>query len=232
MRARWFSVFACAAALVASGASPGASADAGVPISKLSLPERLRTAPDATAVQLGTRTTTLGALRAAHRARLSGLLRARALGTFVHGKLAFGPQPFIEPPSQYANAPADMKAFCAAAQASACLYLPPGQEVTIESTGVSDWDGMVTQPQCAQQGGVWQGMWNAYFCAFTYPAAVTTHFAPAANFKVSQSAQCDTSMYAYKVDTHGAVSIWTTVAPVIMTTGPNVACVVTVTPGG
>ncbi len=237
------------AALVVSADATAASAPAGVPIARLTLEQRLATAPDAMLVQVGARTMTLGALRAAHRAREAGVMRARAFGNVVHGKnltaqngtravsaanpstLQMVPQPFVEPPSQYASAPADMQAFCNAAKASACLYLPPGQEVSILSDGVSDWDGMVTQAQCAQEGGTWQGMWNAYFCAFAYPSSVTTHFTPAANFKLAQSAACDASMFAYKVDTHGAVTVWINHPPAILTTGNTQVCTVSVTPG-
>jgi hypothetical protein len=244
-------------ALAASGNVQHALAATVVPFEKLSLNERLSTAPDSTAVQVGPRTTTLGQLRAAHLAREAAFLKAASMGSALHGKLLplqaggvrtidgghtsvvnpanfqIAPQPFVEPPSQYASAPADMKAFCNGAQASACLYLPPGQQVTAEQAGVADWDGLVTQTQCTQEGGSWGAMWNSYFCAFTYPASVVVHFTPATNFKLTQFASCDLSTFAYKVDDHGAISISLRVAtPVIMTTDNNPTCVVSVVPGG
>jgi len=152
-------------------------------------------------------------------------------GAINPGSLA--PQAFVEPSSQYASSPADMKAFCSAARASACLYLPPGQEVTAQSYGVADWDGLVTQSQCAQEGGSWGSIWNGSFCAFNYPASVTVHFTPAANFKLTQTANCDPSTFAYKVDTHGAIQISLSFPlPVIITTDNDPTCVVSVTPGG
>ncbi|HEX3549262.1 MAG TPA: hypothetical protein VHT53_02755 [Candidatus Elarobacter sp.] len=244
--ARVFAGLCAVVALLAPGASPPAVAQAGVPIATLTLAERRQTAPGTTVVHIGSRTTTLAALRAAHVAREAALARASAVGTLVHnkgvataekmrpaGRMQIGPQPFTEPPSQYASAPGDMRAFCAAARASACLFLPPDQQVTVLSSGVSDWDGMIDQQQCAQEGGNWEGMWNAYFCAFAYPEAVTVHFPPAANFTFSQSATCDSSTFAYNVDSHGAVSIhMIVVPPVIITTHPGTFCAVTVTPGG
>lgn len=175
-------------------------------------------------------------------------MKVRPTGVVLHGKLTpvhggtinrnlgnlqVAPQPVVEPPSQYAAAPADMRAFCAAARASACLYLPPGQQVTAEQSGVADWDSLVTQTQCAQEGGAWSAIWGSYFCAFEYPASVVVHFTPAANFKLAQSASCDHGTFTYSVDVHGAVTIsMAAVMPVIMTTDDNPTCVVRVTPGG
>ncbi len=242
-------------ALAGSASAPRALAATAVPLAQLSLGERLSGAPDSTVVQLGPRTTTLGQLRTAHRAREAAFLKAGLAGatlrgnpvsagggthTVVTGRTPVGnlgnlqvAQSVIEPQSQYASAPADMKAFCNGAQASACLYLPPDQQVTAESTGVADWDSLVTQAQCAQEGGAWGGIWNSYFCAFNYPASVTVHFTPAANYKLSRSANCDRSTFAYTIDVHGAITISMTAAlPVIMTTDDNPTCVVSVTPGG
>jgi hypothetical protein len=256
--ARLLVLFAGVVALVGSANAPRALAATSIPIAKLSLAERLSTAPDSTTVQLGSHTTTLGQLRAAHRARELALRKAGSLGIVLRGKLTpvqgggtrtigssehtnvgnsgnlqIVPQPFVEPPSQYASAPADMKAFCAAAQASACLYLPPGQQVTMESDGVADWDGLITQAQCVQEGGTWGAIWNSWFCAFNYPASVTVHFPPAANFKFTQSANCDRTTFTYTIDLHGAIRISLAAAtPVIVTTDDNPTCVVSVTPGG
>jgi hypothetical protein len=206
-----------------------------LPIDKLSLPERLVNAPPATVVQLGERTATLAQLRVEHRAHVAAFVRAAGLGRAVASKLS-GSFPVValsvvEPPSQYASAPGDMRAFCQAAHASACLYLPPDQQVTAEQAGVSDWDALVTQAQCAQGGGTWSGMWNSYFCAFNYPSSVIVHFTPAANYKLSKSAACDRT-FTYTVDDHGAIEITLAVTlPVIMTTDDNPTCVVTVSPG-
>lgn len=247
-RARACAGLCAVVALVAPGATPRALGQTGVPIAKLTLAERLRTAPGTTVVQLGPRTTTLAALRAAHRAREAALARAGAAGARLYdngvagrgpvrvGGTTIGPQPFIEPQSQYASAPADMRAFCAAARASACLFLPPGQQMTLTSPSIaSDWDSLITLPQCAAEGGTWQGTWNApaYFCAFAYPASVTVHFTPAANFKLSQSATCDTSIFGYNVDTHGAVFIQIKGRPPMpIATDSGSFCAVIVTPGG
>lgn len=224
-------LIACAV-LAGSAGARHALAATPVPIARLSMAERLTSAPESTTVQFGPHMATLGELRVAHRAHVAAFLRAAAMGGAARAKLAsLEALTILEPPSQYASAPGDMRAFCTAAHASACLYLPPQQQVTAEQTGVSDWDGLITQAQCAQGGGAWSGMWNSYFCAFEYPASVIVHFTPAANYKISQSAQCDRT-FQYTVDVHGAISISLAVAmPVIMTTDNNPTCVVTVTPG-
>ncbi len=238
------------AALFAPAAVP-VVAQTVVPIAKLSLAQRLQSAPGGTVVLVGSRTTTLAALRAAHRARELALARAGSVGAIVASKniplrggthpiasavnpatLQTVPQPVVEPASQYASAPADMRAFCAAAHASACLYLPPNQQVSVQPTYVSLWDSLITQQQCAQEDGSWDGMWNSWFCAFAYPNNVTVNFTPAADFKLTQSATCDATTFAYTVDPHGAVNIRVTLAPVIMTTHPGTFCAVTVTPDG
>jgi hypothetical protein len=157
----------------------------------------------------------------------------RTAGAINPSNIQIVPQPYVEPSSQYASAPADMKAFCSAAQASACLYLPPNQQVSAFSYGVADWDGLVTQSQCAQEGGAWGNIWGGTYCAFNYPVSVTVHFTPAANFKLTQTANCDRSTFTYTVDTHGAIVISMTAAlPIIITTDNNPTCVVSVTPGG
>jgi len=243
-------------ALAGSVNVPGVRAATALPLAKLSLAQRLSTLPDSTAIQLGTRMTTLGALRAAHQARETALARASSMGSLLHGKpiplqvtglhslgsadtnavtsgkLQVSPQPVVEPPSQYASSPADMKAFCSAAAASACLFLPPNQQVTTGASGVADWDSLITQTQCNGEGGTWGAIWNGSFCAFNYPASVTVHFTPAANFKLTQSANCDKSTFTYDVDTHGAITIsLKNAAPAIVTTDNNPTCVVSVVPG-
>lgn len=250
-------LFAGVAALAWSANAPRALAATTVPLEKLSLSERLSSAPDSTPIQFGPRATTLGILRAAHRAREAALSKAASLGAGLRGKLVpiqggaaiantgprlngvnagnlqVAPQAFIEPSSQYASAPADMKAFCGAAQASACLYLPPNQQVTAEQSGVADWDSLVTQTQCAQEGGTWSSIWNGTFCAFNYPASVVVHFTPAANFKLARSASCDHGTFTYDIDVHGAITITLAGAvPAIVTTDDNPTCIVSVIPGG
>jgi hypothetical protein len=223
---------------------------------KMSMDDRLTNAPDATVVKIGTLTTTLGKLRAAHRAREASLSQGGALGTAAHGKLTtvVGPSaigiagakavnvsgapsltltPIVEPPSQYASAPADFKAFCSAAAASACLYLPPDQVVTTVGTAVSDFDPLVTQSQCGQEGGSWETY--ASFgdtCAFKYPTAALVHFTPAASYKYSQAVHCDSSMFMVTIDEHGAIYLTSKIPyGAVMTTDDDATCIVSVTPG-
>ena len=70
---------ACASALL--------GATTALPISRFSLTERLSTAPDATVIQVGSRTMTLGELRAQHRSREAFRASVVSLGTVAGKKL-------------------------------------------------------------------------------------------------------------------------------------------------
>jgi hypothetical protein len=247
-----FVVCAGAIALAGSGiASRALGATADVPFEKLSLDDRLKNAPDSTVVHLGARTTTLGAMRAAHAAREAGLSQAGALGLAAQGKMTTvvgvttvtvgaaqavnvggtpPPKPVVEPQSDYASTPADMKAFCKAAAASACLYLPPDQQFFPYGGIAYETDGLVTSSQCTQEGGTWDSGYGG-FCQYNYPASVVVHFTPAPNYKFTQSAHCDKNIFSYTVDDHGAIEIIATVSSQGTNTGNDASCLVTVTPG-
>jgi hypothetical protein len=249
-------------ALVLSVALLGATAVA--PLERLSLQQRLVAAPPSTVVRIGPRTVTLGQLRAAHQAREAYRENAAIVGRDVSAKLrVLGPvavgggrptftkpgvklngslgQPLalsaavVEPASQYASAPPDMKAFCASAQASACVDLPPQQQVQTDPTNsgnILDLDPLLTQPQCGTEGGYWGAIWGSNYCEFTYPAGVIVHFTPAANYKLSTTAVCDRTLWSYQVDVHGAISIQLLPQQYLnFTTGTNPSCVVRVTTG-
>jgi hypothetical protein len=245
--------------LVAAGAALlcGASPSNAVPLARLSLQERLRTAPASTVVRLGTRTVTLGQMRAAHTAREANLEKAGVLGVNAAGALkaqkpvvlrapvrgnisrnlgaVLSSNAVVEPPSQYSSTPADMKAFCSNANASACLYLPPQQQLTPWNGAILDQDGLIDQSTCQKEGGSW-GLWfswNGDVCGFNYPTSVVVHFTPSSSYKLTQTASCDKSMWSYQVDVHGAISIQAVPQYYAnITTGTNPTCVVRVTLGG
>ena len=249
-------------ALVLSVALLGAAAVA--PLERLTVEQRLVAAPPSTIVRIGTRTVTLGQLRAAHRAREANRENAALIGRSVSAKLrvlkpvALGTgrpaftkpgvklngslsQPLalsvavVEPASQYASAPPDMKAFCASANASACVALPPQQQVQTDPTNsgnILDLDSLLGQSQCGAEGGYWGAMWGSNYCEFTYPAGLIVHFTPAANYKLSTTAVCDKTLWSYQVDVHGAISIQLLPQHYLnFTTGTNPSCVVRVTTG-
>jgi hypothetical protein len=247
----------------------------------MSMADRLNNAPDATVVHLGPVTTTLGAARAAHRAREASLSQAAGLGLAAQGKLTTvlagaaltvggaktttvggtptpkptlagaaltvggaktttvggtpTPKPTLKPsvesPSDYASVPADMKAFCKAAAASACAYLPPNQQLWFSSgRGVLiDYDGLVTQSQCTQEGGTWIPG-SAPYCTYNYPVWVIVHFTPAANYQFTQSAHC-ANMFTPTVDDHGAIEITVKGSGLGVATANDATCIVMVTPG-
>lgn len=239
-------------------------AAAAAPRERLSVRERLVTAPSSTVVRVGSRTVTLAQLRAAHQAREANRGKAAFAGRGVSAKLrvltpiALGtgrptstkpgvklnrslnhPRalsvPIVEPASQYASTPPDMKAFCASAQASACVDLPPQQQVQTDPTDSSkilDLDPLLTQSQCGAEGGYWGTFWGNSYCSFTYPSGVIVHFTPAANYKLSSTVVCDQTLWSYHIDVHGAISIQLLPQQYLnFTTGTNPSCVVRVTTG-
>jgi hypothetical protein len=246
MRPWFLAIFCLSLACASAAASP-------VPLATLSLQERQVSAPASTMVQVGRRTVPLGLLRAAHRLREADLVRARAAGFQIGATLktgrpvvvragvaraplgaVFATPPIVEPPSQYAAAPSDMKAFCESASASACLYLPPGQQVSPWPGGyVADFDVLIDQAQCQSEGGTWAGLFGSQpLCSFYYPSSVVVHFDPAANYQIASTASC-AAMWSYQADARGAVSIQLlpqfSAGP--FQTGGSAACVVRVTVG-
>ena len=113
----------------------------------------------------------------------------------------------FESPSQYAGAPADMKAFCKNALASACLYLPPQQPFLSfgDSSGstLADVDPLLDQSQCGAEGG----RWSSNGCLFLYPAGVLVRFTPGPTYQATTTAQCDGSWWVYTVDPRGTIKI-------------------------
>jgi hypothetical protein len=258
-------VVATALILALGGAAPRAFAAEPIPIAKLSLDQRLTTAPDSTVVRIRPRlTTTLGKLRAAHRGRKAAFANARLAGIRARNELkakpmliarpavtlnyGAGPTPtpvtyrqhmgglpiptprvypqksnlgnpslptpapaptpiaIVESASQYASAPPDMKAFCYAAQASACAYLPAQSSGYFINGQILDYDWLITQSQCGQEGGQWLPDFS-FYCQFSYPPSVRVNFTPAKSYRLQQSASCDSSLWSYTVDPHGAISI-------------------------
>ncbi|HEY5106742.1 MAG TPA: hypothetical protein VII73_08215 [Caulobacteraceae bacterium] len=142
----------------------------------------------------------------------------------------------VESPTQYASAPADMKAFCSSASVSACLFLPPQQQLSVWPGGlIADFDPLIDQPQCGSEGGYWASMFGGPAeCGFYYPSSVVVHFTPASNYHVASTASCASSTWTYQVDDHGAIAIQ--ILPQLssaidFSTGNSATCVVSVTLG-
>ena len=118
----------------------------------------------------------------------------RTLGKFTSGPY---PGPF----------PADFLAFCKAAVATGCLYLPSGPFLLNQGTWVWDIDNFITdQNICAAEGGNPEGGG----CAYYYPTAYSLTFNPgqptAQGYPVTSSATCP-SPFTNTVDPRGAVSL-------------------------
>jgi len=170
-----------------------------------SLPRSLATAP----AMLPTATPTQPPLKASGAGHPVTLATPSRPSLNLSGLGKVLPNTVLEPSSQYASTPADMKAFCLNAWAAACLYLPPQQPAiqTLQGQLLAT-DTLIDQGQCSAEGGKWANYYgNVAGCGFLYPDSVTVHFTPATNYKLKSSAQCDPSWWTYTVDPHGAVAI-------------------------
>jgi hypothetical protein len=131
----------------------------------------------------------------------------------------------VEPSSSYASTPADMRAFCSAAQASACAYLPPNVYVVPQGSTLINEDPFIPDPQCTQEGGRYDGS----LCYFAYPEPVVVNFNPG-NYQIASSASCNPP-WQYQIDVHGAVIISLAGNTIPSFTGANPTCIVRVTIG-
>ena len=265
------------ALILLAGPAPRAFAASTVPIEKLSTSQRASTAPDSTVVIVNSKlTTTLGVLRAAHKAREQAHVDAKATGAAAghslkakplriervsktaanavpivgHAGPVFGPSsspaPYpivrvggyidpglllnssttvVEPSSSYASAPADMRAFCSAAQASACAYLPPNVYLVPSGSNLVDEDTFIPGAQCTQEGGTYDGI----LCYFAYPYQVVVNFSPG-NYQIASSASCNPP-WQYQIDVHGAIIISLAGNVIPHSSGANATCIVRVTVG-
>ena len=193
----------------------------------LSAAERM-SLPDATLVTIKRigRTVSLGALRAEHKRRMKRFAHAAAnMGSQFKKKkkaassgsllpMVFSLKNFNDPTlGTFASGPypgpfpADFLAFCKAAAATGCLYLPSGPFLLNQGTWVWDIDDFVTDRNiCTAEGGNPEGGG----CAYYYPAAYTLTFNPgpptAHGYPVTSSATCP-SPFTNTVDPRGAVSL-------------------------
>ena len=181
------------------------------------------------------------------------LQKHMGLASNTQAKLALGtiqPQPtlvpmdfslnhFSQPPQQgacpgcfsggQAPLPADYLAFCKAAHATACLYLPSGLNCGSAAPWVYcyDDDPLITDsPLCGSEGGVLAPSWGCYYF---YPLQYSLNFNPGPPtaqgvYNVTQSANCP-SPFVVTVDPHGAVSLTTSS---MAFTSPTPSCVVSV----
>ncbi len=131
----------------------------------------------------------------------------------------------VEPSSSYASAPADMRAFCSAAQASACAYLPPNVYLVPSGSNLVDEDPFIPGAQCTQEGGTYDGN----LCYFAYPYQVVVNFNPG-NYQIASSASCNPP-WQYQIDVHGAIIISLAGNTIPHSTGANATCIVRVTIG-
>jgi hypothetical protein len=131
----------------------------------------------------------------------------------------------VEPSSSYASAPADMRAFCSAAQASACAYFPPNVYLVPSGSNLVDEDPYIPGAQCTQEGGTYDGN----LCYFAYPYQVVVNFNPG-NYQIATSASCNPP-WQYQIDVHGAIIIMLAGNKIPSSTGANATCIVHVTIG-
>ena len=201
-------VLASAAALVfaaqaqAQAQGPTARVGAPRPFSQLSVQERGQL-PASTPVVVGHATTTLGALRASHAARVLRISQRSALTNAAASIVSTGSD-VIEPKSAYDAAPRDMKTFCDAQHAAVCLYFPAGAHLNFYEGVGEDFDGYMTDHNlCVSEGGVVREPG----CQFNYPYKQVTQFDPGTKGPFTHTEDCDPKYWkALKIDPHGVVA--------------------------
>jgi hypothetical protein len=189
-----------ASAATVQAANAAAPAAAGVrTIETLSAAERA-SLPDATQVVVLKRMVTLGQLRAEHAARLARFASAPKLGLQGGRALRVAPTALaagsatttttttLVPGKSDPLGAADYQSFCQAANATACLFIPPIAQPT-DSGGLAglppkyyndlrliiDVDPLITDPSACASGG---GFLLNSGCAYPYPTAAQGAFAP------------------------------------------------------
>jgi len=122
---------------------------------------------------------------------------------------------------------ADFWAFCKAAAATACLYLPGGKLYSDGPYNYLDFDPLITdQHTCTLEGG--QPNFGAtkqmLGCSYYYPTQYNLTFNPgrptAQGYPVTHSADCPSRFVNYTVDPRGAVSLNVVSTSYIPTWGP------------
>jgi len=176
---------------------------------------------------------TLGALRGRHESHLRSIAMAANLGRLVADKLGrqppvsvgttreslAPPPPHRFPATQVGNlriepfqqpsgvVPADYLAFCKAAQATVCLYLPADCDFQVSGNTAQCVDPFVADKNvCSRDGGQWvpygaPDSIYAFACAFDFPLAQRKDFVPAGPATATVSCNLGT----YHIDPRGSV---------------------------
>jgi len=189
----------------------------------------LATLPDTTLVKLKNgRTVTVGVLRSEHKARVQRFADAAKLGTRLLQTLSTSEQErrkasrgtlvrmdfSLKRFQSVYTLPADLLAFCKAAAATGCLYIPGGPLVVV-GTIYMDVDNLITdQHLCTSEGGrseISATTKQMFGCEYYYPSQYNLGFNPgkptAHGYPVTHSASCPSRFVQYTVDPHGAVSL-------------------------
>ncbi len=127
------------------------------------------------------------------------------------GALTMSPVP--QKAADLANMPRDMREFCTAAVATACLYIPTGVYFHNDDATMWTFDPLIDQPTCGADGGVWGPSMLAAFgtppvCHFTYPTSDVNSFVPGSTptFKYAFSDSCKPK-FTTVADQKGALAI-------------------------
>ncbi len=86
--------------------------------------------------------------------------------------------PVPENASALANVPRDMREFCTAAAATACLYVPAGLYVQVDAISMVTADLLIDKKTCLNDTGEWFTDSPTPSCVFTYPTRAVNSFDP------------------------------------------------------
>ncbi len=133
------------------------------------------------------------------------------------GALTKSPVP--QKAADLAKMPRDMREFCTAAAATACLYIPTGVYFHNDDATMWTFDPLIDQPTCVADSGVWGPSVLGAFgappvCHFTYPTTDVNSFVPgsAPTFGYAFSDSCKPK-FTTVADSKGALSITYAVTP-------------------
>ena len=217
---------------ISQSPDPGTSSAAGAPAMPIEeiTPAQRASLPDATLVRLAFgRVASLGVLRSEHQARMARFAKAASANVTLNREsapptpdnkkkpLPRGKQVTMDPIKQ---GPADYRAFCNAAHASACLYFPPRATLYPPDGGpgeppnsLVDFDALIDEPKACESEGGYERYANgkALSCVYSYPGLYSSNFNPGPpppgdqiGGNVTWTKQCSSSI-ALTIDPHGAI---------------------------
>ena len=122
----------------------------------------------------------------------------------VIGSLLQSMTAVVEPATKWSHAPIDEQQFCAAAAATACVYVPgtwPADHAWVTGSGIFFDDPVLDPATCASDNGQWikPSVNDPELCQFRYFTTDTTTFPATAQYAFSYQ-DCDETYFGFHDD--------------------------------